>query len=236
MFFRNLVLFRFPRMLSFEGLNDALQACALKPVGPLEMSSRGFIPPFGGDSCEFAHEIDLVASESSRSLGFSTAIWITVGGEDRLLPTSVVNAELAKRLDAIEKQEGRKPGGRMRRRLKDQIVTEMLPKAFVKPGRVDAYIDTARGYIAVDTASRKIAETVLSELRRAIGSLPALPINAEIAPRAILTGWVAGEELPEGLVIGDECELRDPVDHGAVVRCQRQELESDEVSKHLEAG
>jgi recombination associated protein RdgC len=77
---------------------------------------------------------------------------------------------------------------------------------------------------------------VVSELRRALGSFPALPLNAEVAPRSILTGWLAGEALPEGLALGDECELRDPVDRGAVVKCQRQELGAEEIGKHLEAG
>lgn len=223
MFFRNVTLFRLPTTHPLAGLEEALQACELKPVGPLEMSSRGFIKPLGAAADAFTNQV-------------GSCIWLTVGGEDRLLPGAVVNAELAKRLAAIEEQEGRKPGGRTRKRLRDQIVTELMPKAFVKPGRVDAYIDTARGFVMVDTASRKIGETVISEIRRAIGSFPALPVNAEIAPRSILTGWVAGEPMPDSLAIGDECELRDPVDQGAIVRCQRQELESDEVAKHLEAG
>ena len=49
-------------------------------------------------------------------------------------------------------------------------------------------------------------------------------------------GWVAGEPLPEGLSLGDECELRDPIDQGAVVKVQRMELQSDEITKHLESG
>lgn len=69
-----------------------------------------------------------------------------------------------------------------------------------------------------------------------MGSFPALPINAEVAPRAILTGWIAGDPLPEGLSLGDECELRDPTDTGAVVKVQRMELSGDEIAKHLESG
>jgi len=52
----------------------------------------------------------------------------------------------------------------------------------------------------------------------------------------VLTGWIAGEALPERVELGDECELKDPADRGAVVKCQRQELVGDEVAKHLEAG
>ena len=77
---------------------------------------------------------------------------------------------------------------------------------------------------------------MVSEVRRALGSFPALPLNAEVAPRAILTGWVAGDALPDGLSLGDECELRDPADTGAVVKVQRMELSGEEIGKHLEAG
>ena len=77
---------------------------------------------------------------------------------------------------------------------------------------------------------------MVSEIRQALGSFPALPLNAEVAPRSVLTGWIAGEPLPDGISLGDECELKDAADKGAVVKCQRQELLSDEVARHLEAG
>ena len=223
MFFRNLTLFRFPSSLDLSDLDGHLAECALKPVGPLELSSRGFVPPFGQHGEALSHAIE-------------ESLWLTVGGEDKLLPGAVVNDLLQKKLAAIEEKEGRKPGGRTRKRLKDELVTELLPRAFVRPVRSDALLDTKLGVIAVDTSSRKNAESVVSEIRRALGSFPALPVNAEVAPRAILTGWIAGDPLPDGLSLGDECELRDPADSGAVVKIQRMELVGEEINKHLEAG
>ena len=223
MFFRNLTLFRFPTSLDLSDFETHLAECALKPVGPLELSSRGFVTPLGqhGDAlCQVQGD----------------ARWLAIGGEDKLLPGAVVNDLLQKKLAAIEEKEGRKPGGRTRKRLKDELITELLPRAFVRPVRTDALIDTQFGVIAVDTSSRKSAESVVSEVRRALGSFPALPLNAEVAPRAILTGWIAGDPLPDGLSLGDECELRDPTDTGAVVKIQRMELSGEEISKHLEAG
>ena len=223
MFFRNLTLFRFPTSLDLSDLETRLSECALKPVGPLELSSRGFVSPFGHHGEALSHAMH-------------DALWVTVGGEDKLLPGAVVNDLLQKKLAAIEEKEGRKPGGRTRKRLKDELVTELLPRAFVRPVRSDALLDTTLGVIAIDTSSRKNAESVVSEIRRALGSFPALPVNAETAPRAILTGWIAGDALPDGLSLGDECELRDPSDSGAVVKIQRMELVGDEINKHLEAG
>jgi recombination associated protein RdgC len=225
MFFRNLSLFRFPLSLvkSLSELEASLADCVLKPVGPGELMSRGFVSPFGGDSTALVH-------------GVGAARWLTLGGEDKLLPSSVVNAELQKRLQAAEQRDGRKPGSKTRRRLKEDLVHELLPRAFVRPSRLDAMLDLKYGVLAVDTSSRKAAEGFVTELRHALGSFPALPLNAELSPRALLTGWIAGEPLPHGFALGDECELKDPVDGGAVVKCQRQELLGDEIGKHLEAG
>ena len=225
MFFRNLTLFRFNPSLkkSFETIDDALAEWVLKPVGPLEQMSRGFVSPFGRDQPALSHRV-------------GSALWLTLGGEDRLLPSSVINDEVQRKLAQVEQREGRKLGGRARKRLKEDVVHELLPRAFVRPSRLNASIDLAQGVVAVDTSSRKAAEGFVTELRHALGSFPALPLNAELSPRALLTGWIAGEPLPAGFVLGDECELKDPVDGGAVVKCQRQELLGDEIRKHLESG
>jgi DNA recombination-dependent growth factor C len=120
MFFRNLTLFRFPTSLDLSDLDELLAAHALKPVGPLEMSSRGFVAPLGHDAEALTHRI-------------GDAIWVTVGGEDKILPGAVVNDLLGKKLAQIEQREGRKPGGRTRKRLKDDLLHELLPRAFVRP-------------------------------------------------------------------------------------------------------
>ena len=225
MFFRNLSLFRFNPSLekSFDSLDDALAEWALKPVGPLEQMSRGFVSPFGRDQPALSHRV-------------GSALWLTLGGEDRLLPSSVINDEVQRKLVQVVQREGRKLGGRARKRLKEDVVHELLPRAFVRPSRLNASIDLAQGVVAVDTSSRKAAEGFVTELRHALGSFPALPLNAELSPRALLTGWIAGEPLPAGFALGDECELKDPVDGGAIVKCQRQELLGDEIRKHLESG
>ena len=223
MFFRNLTLFRFPTTLDFSQLDELLPEMQLKPVGALELSSRGFVSPFGRNEPELSHRI-------------GEALWLTVGGEDKILPSAVVNDLLGKKLAEIEEKEGRKPGGRTRKRIKEDLVHELLPRAFVKPSRTDALIDLEHGFVAVDSSSRKNSEEFVSQIRGALGSFPALPLNAEVAPRNILTGWIAGEPLPEGLALGEECELKDAMEGGAVVKCQHQDLQGDEIAKHLEAG
>jgi len=225
MFFRNLTLFRFPTSIndSFENLDEQLAEHVLKPVGALELSSRGFVSPFGRGDAALHHRV-------------GDFLLLTLGSEDKLLPSSVVNAVLADKLEHIQETEGRRPGGRERKRIKDEVLTDLLPRAFSRPSRSSGYLDLQNGWAVLDTSSRKNAENFVSAVREALGSFPAVPVNAESSPRALMTAWIAGEPLPEGFVLGDECELRDPVDAGAIVKCRRQELEAEEVREHLKCG
>lgn len=224
MFARNLTMFRFPTTVDFLAVDTLLPNVRLRPVGPLEMASRGFISPFGIEEQE-------VLSHSTGAF-----LWLTVGGEEKILPGAVVNNELAKKIAEIEEREGRRPGGRERKRMKDDLLHELLPKAFVKASRTDVFLDTQRGIAFVDSSSRRTGENVMSDIRGLLGSFPAMPLNAEVAPRSVLTGWIAGEALPPGLSLGEEAELKDPCAGGAVAKVQHQELASDEISKHLDAG
>ena len=82
--------------------------------------------------------------------------------------------------------------------MKDEILTDFLPRAFVKPYRILAYLDLKNGWLVVDTSSRKSAEEVLSELREATGSFPATPMAPEESPRTLMTDWVVSGKLPAG--------------------------------------
>lgn len=221
--FKNIVMFRFPAGFDLGDFEALLGECALKPVGSNEQMSVGFVPPMGAESTVLSHRQGQV-------------LWITLGTEKRLLPAAAVNQALMKKVAEIEAKEGRRLGSKARRALKEEIVFDLLPKALVTASRIDALIDLDRGVLAVDTSSRKTGELVASELRHALGSFPAVPLNAEHAPRTVMTAWLRGDELPQPLSLGEECELRDGLDKGAVVKCQRQELQGDEVAKHLEAG
>jgi recombination associated protein RdgC len=224
-FFRNLSLFRFPESVtkSLKKLDKDLESKRLRECGPMELATRGFVSPYGRDSEELVHQIG----------AFSL---VAIGSEERLLPSVVVNEALADKLARIAEKEGRRIGGKERKRLKDEVISDLLPRAFIRPSRLSAYLDGERGWFVVDSASRKAAEDAVTEVREALGRFPATPMAAEESPRNLMTGWLVGGKLPEGLVLGEECELRDPAEAGAIVRCRRQDLESDEVREHLKSG
>jgi recombination associated protein RdgC len=224
MFFRNLTLFRFSPAVtkSLKDLDAALAGRVLRACGPLELATHGFVSPFGPDSEVLSHSV-------------AKATLVTLGSEEKLLPAAVVNAELGKRLRKESERRGKPVGGRQRRAIKAEVLDTLLPQAFVRPARLNAYLETKNGWLVLDTASRKAAETALTALREALGSFPAQPLAAAETPRALMTQWLSSGKLPDGLALGDECELRDPAG-GAVIRCRKQELESDEVRAHLKQG
>lgn len=228
---RALALFLFPSGVNFDDLESRLEDAALKPVGPQEMASSGFIPPFVLPTNE-----DGMRPDPARMLRSGKAIWITRGVEKRLLPGSVINDQLAKKLAAIEAQEGRKLGARTRRKVREDLILELLPRAFVQTQRTDAILDIDRNLLAIATSSRKAAEDVVSLVREALGSFPALPASSTLPVRATLTGWVAGDAMPDGLGLGAGCEFRSVSEAGSSVRFKDVELSGKETESHLRAG
>jgi recombination associated protein RdgC len=225
MLFRNLTLFRFSAAAApkADALEAALAQRTLRALGALELSTQGWVSPFGPDS-----EV-LVLRQGHQLL-------LQMGSEDKLLPGSVVMAELAARLRSYEAEHGRRPGGKLRRQMREDLVSELLPRAFARPSRLWLYLDLKHGWLGVDSASRKAAEAAVGLLRDCLGSFPALPASAESAPRERLTRWLGKDALPQDFALGDECELKDPSDKGGVVRARRQDLASDEILEHLKAG
>ncbi len=225
MWFRNLSLFRFSEKSAraLKSLENKLESHRLRSVGPHEVSTSGFVSPYGLGEESLVHRVGSFAL-------------VRIGHDDRLLPNSVVNQELTARLQKIEAKQRKRPGSKQRKQLKEGVLTDLLPRAFTRQSGVNAYFSTENGWLAVDSSSRKIAEEAVTKLRHALGTFPAVPVTAEESPKGLMTDWVIRGKLPLGLALADECELRDPVESGAIVRCRRQDLETDEVREHLKSG
>jgi recombination associated protein RdgC len=227
MLYRNLMLFRFPKQEKHHEFNELLAHCAiahpLKPVGPMEMRSSGWVSPFGTGETELSNDVG----------GF---IELALGTEERLLPGAVVAGELAKRLEKVREAEGRNPGGRERKRIKDEIITEMLPKAFVKPSVLRGFIDSARGWAVIDTSSRKRAEDWVAKVRETLGSFPAVPVFAESGVRAHFHDWMLYDDhAPEGFTLGEDAELHD-LAGGRAIKVREHDLAAEEIREHLRCG
>ncbi len=226
MWFRNLLVYRLTQDLPFvaDELQAALAAKPARPCASQELTTYGFVAPFGkGADAPLVHV----------SQDF---ILIAARKEDRILPGSVVRDALKEKVEEIEAEQMRKVYKKERDQLKDEIIQAFLPRAFIRRSTTFAAIAPKEGLILVNSASPKRAEDLLSTLREAIGSLPVRPLTVKMAPTAVLTEWVKTQQAAEHFTALDECELRDPQEDGGIIRCKRQDLTSDEIQLHLSTG
>lgn len=215
-------------MLTPEDLQEKLIPMAFRPCGNQEASTFGWTPPLGKSSEQLVHS----------SNGF---MMLCGKNEERVLPTAVVNDMTNEKILETEEQQGRKLSKKERNAIKDELIFELLPRAFTFQTKTFAYIDPQNGWLIVDSASTSKAEGLLSSLRKCLGSLPATPINRITvdSPVSVMTGWLANDQGPHEdaeITIDDECELRAPEEEGGIIRCKRHDLSLPEIKNHLDTG
>ncbi len=224
MWFKNLVLYRLTEPFEHtpEQLSAALARQAAKPCGGLEPFSFGFSPPLGRLGKELVHAANGCTLLCARK-------------EERLLPGSVVKETLEERIAEIEMRDDRRVRGKERKRMRDDVIFELMPKAFTRSTYTFAYLSPKDGWLIVDAANTKRAEELVVLLGTALRRFEVEQLTAQVSPVSIMTRWLETQSLPQGFTLEQDCELRDPADEGAVVRCQRQDLASDEIKAHLRA-
>ncbi|PXF31793.1 hypothetical protein WH50_08005 [Pokkaliibacter plantistimulans] len=226
MLFRNLIIYTFsqPFELDDEQLHQALEAHRFQPCSSQEQERLGWVSPMQNDPQVF----------NLQSQGFYL---LKAKRQEKLLPSQVVNENLQEKLEKIEDEQGRRPTRKERQDLKDQVILELLPRAFSRHQHFFVCIAPSQGWLAVDTASYAKAEPLLNLLREGLGSLPVIPPRVKQAPQAVMTTWLNDfSTLPGDVTVGDECELRDPQEDGGIIRVRRQALDSEEIQTHLDAG
>ncbi len=225
MWFSNLQLYRLtkPFTLSVEELTQQLEQHTFKPCGTLDLSSYGWVAPLGRDGAELVHTAG----------GY---IMICARKEQKMVPATVVRERVQEKAEAIEAAQGRPVRRKERDTIKEEVIHTLLPQAFPRSTLTFAYISPKENLIVVNAASAKRAEELLSYLRGSIGSLPAVAPSLTVAPAAVMTRWLNGDDVPHDFTLGDECELRDTVEDGGIIRCKRQDLTTEEIQVHLDAG
>jgi recombination associated protein RdgC len=223
--FKNAHLYRLqdPSAIDAEGLENRLAERRFRPCGPLETASLGWYPPLGGQARALAH-------------AGNGCLILCARRQERLLPSAVVAEAVDERVAELEEREARSVGRTERRRMREEVLLDMLPRAFTRSRQIRAYLDMVAGWMLVDAASEKAAEELVGLLRETLGTLPVRPPRPEHSPAALMTRWVTDGDTPSGLDLGDECELRDARDERAVVRCRGQDLGAEEIATHLRAG
>lgn len=226
MWFKNLLTYRLTQDLAVNAaeLETALSTKRARPCASQELTTYGFVAPFGkGEDAPLVH----VSGDF---------ILISAQKEERILPGSVVRDAVKEKVDEIEAEEQRKVYKKERDQIKDEIIQAFLPRAFIRRSSTFAAIDLKQGLIIVNSASPARAEDLLSTVREVIGTLPVRPLTVKIAPSASMTDWVKTQKAPEDFFVLDKATLADTHEDGGKINATRQDLSSDEIQAHLAKG
>lgn len=226
MFFKNLLVYRLtqPLAVTIEALATALATKPAREPATQELSTYGFIAPFGkGEEAPLLYERN----------GY---LLIAARKATRQLPGSVIREALAKKVEEIEAEQERKVYKKERDQIKDEIIQALLPHAFVRNTSTFAALDLKAGLIMVNASSANAAEDLLSTLREVIGTLPVRPFAVKISPTASMTDWVRDEKAPEDFFLLNNALLRDTHEDGGTITARGQDLASEEIKLHLSTG
>ncbi len=224
-FFKNAAIYRMTRdVINLDEMERMLNACRFTPCGSQEMARAGWVPPMGE---AFSDQLAHISGGH---------ILLTVQREEKILPTPVIKQALEAKIAKLETEQHRKLKKTEKDSLKDEVLHSLLPRAFSRYTQERIWIDTKAQLIVVDAASAKRAEDCLALLRKSLGSLPVIPLTMATPVELTMTEWVRDGQPPAGMSLLDEVELKAVLEEGGTVRCKKQELVSDEVSTHIEAG
>lgn len=219
-FFRNALVYRLLRVVDLSILEKQLAEFKFMPCGSHDMATTGWVSPLG----------------EALSHTANGQILIVLQREEKIMPAPVIKQALQLKVEKLESEQQRPLGKSERDSLRDEVVQELLPRAFSKFTKTRIWINPADGLIVVDAPSAKKAEDALALLRKCLGSLPIIPLCMENPIELTLTNWLRNGNLPAGFTLQDAAELKGLLDGSGTVRVTDQDLTGDEISTSIQAG
>ena len=224
MWFKNLYFFAFtkPFKWSEKELEERLSEHLFTPCGSTEMSHFGWVNALG------KHGQTTVHSGNGNFL-------LCARKEEKILPAPVIKDMLENKISILEAEQNRKATKKEKEQYKEDIIFELLPRAFSRFSDTNAYISPENNIIVINTGSRGKAEDFLALLRKVLGTLPVTSFTPDKGPDETMTDWLIERNLGAQFQLGMEAEFNALGDDGAVVRVKNQDLDSDEIKSHLDA-
>ena len=231
--FKNASLFRIANdfvLPPLDALDNALQAARFVPCGATQPESSGWIAPRGKKSVALAESV-------------GGQVILKLCTERRAVPASAVRAALDERIEKYREETGHeRVGAKVKKEFKEEILLDLLPRAFTKRSATLLWLDAKNRFLVVDSGSLTGADRIVTLLVEVLSAVPGAgpimlrPVRTNSSAAVAMSQWLATREAPAGFTVDRDCELKTPDDQKSAVRYSRHTLEIDEVAQHIAAG
>ncbi len=223
MWFKNLQLYRLPApwAITLAQLEEQLARGPFVATAGSEPRSRGWVAPRDDSGLVFA-------------LNGHWLLRLQV--EDRLLPASVITAEVARRAKALAEVQGFGPGRKQLKELRERVASELLPRSHTVQRSIHTWIDPTFGWFCVDAATPAKAEMVIEHLRHCLDDFPLTPLHTRHYVVESMAGWLIDSGVLDGFAIDRDCALRATGEDKSIVAYTRCPLDGKEIKEHLISG
>jgi recombination associated protein RdgC len=227
-FFRIADDFELPDLAAFERV---LYKTRFVPCGPTQAESTGWVAPRGNKSKVLA---ELVGGQ----------LVLKLRTEKRAVPSSAVKSAVDERVERYKTETGNeRVPAKIKKEFKEEVLLDLLPRAFSKRGDMLLWLDAKRRMLVVDAGSLAGADRIVSSLLAALldvpGAGPALDlqmVHTQTSPAASMSHWLSSREAPWRFSVDRDCELKSADEQKSVVRYARHMLDIDEVAQHIATG
>ena len=212
---------------SAAALESALEKTRFKPCAPTEKKSLGWVPPRGNKYDPLIETVD--------------GQWILrLQVEKKAVPAATLRDAVEKRCQKIESEQGRKPGRKEKRELKELCELELLPRAFSKIGATTIWIDRAAQMLVIGTTSQTACDDIVSQLiadlSPVIKDVSVTLADTNNSPSAAMTAWLLDYAAPGEFELDRTLELQAADESKATVKYNRHNLDVGAVRDQLQSG
>lgn len=194
----------------------ALKSAEFQPCLPSQETSSGWTAPDKNELCECIN--------GQLIMQYTT--------ESKKIPADALKRAVEKRCKEAEQLTGRKPSGSYKKEIKQEVINDMILKAFPSRVSTKCWINPIDGMAVIDAAPKRAAE-VATALVQSIKGLGLEPLG--LSPSLSMRSWLTGVN-PKHFDIGIDCELVSTDESKTKVKYVKHNLGIPEIVDHITKG
>ena len=224
--FKNAIIYQLNNdtLLYKNAIEKAVTSALFTPCGGLDTEKMGWVSPYNDPNIG-----DVIVDMQGHLL-------LRIKKETKIVPSPVIKQALLEKINKLEQALSRRLTKNEKATQKDVVMIDLISRAFSKYTHYWVWIDTINKRIIFDTSSFKQAEDILAILRKEMGALALTPLSTEKPLEQILTIWAEGELGVPYFKLGDQAELKDPLEGNGIISCKNQDITSSEMMVHFDSG